>query len=64
MNEIMTSSLAERRSRGRPRRRFIDSINEIWNAVAQEDGTDWQVITYVRQKWEEVVLAVKILNGS
>jgi hypothetical protein len=28
------------------------------------DGADWRVIAYDREKLEEVVLAVKILDGS
>jgi hypothetical protein len=59
----MIWTLAGRRPRGRPRRRWIDSINEIWNAAAH-GGADWRVIAYDREKWEEVVLAVKILDRS
>jgi len=58
----MTCTLAGRRPRGRPRRRWIDSIKEIWHA-ADHGGAEWQVMAYDREKWEEVVLEVKILNG-
>jgi hypothetical protein len=59
----MTWTLAGRRPRGRPRRIWIDSINEIWNAAAH-GGADWRVIAYDREIWEEEVLTVKILDGS
>jgi len=63
IKEVITWKLAGRRPRGRPRRRWIDSINEIRNATAH-DGMDWQCIAYDKEKWKDVVLAVKILNGS
>jgi len=64
IKEIMTWTPTGKRPRGRPRRRWIDSVNEIWNAVGQEVRTNWQIIAQDREKWEEIVLAVKILNGS
>lgn len=27
-------------------------INELWKAIVQEVGTDWQNIAYDREKWE------------
>jgi hypothetical protein len=60
---VMTWTLAGRRPRGKPQRKWIDGKNEIWNA-ATHGGADCRVIAYDREKWEEVVLAVKILDGS
>jgi hypothetical protein len=59
----MTVMLAWTRPRRRPRRRWIDSTNEIWNAAAH-GGADWRIIMYDREKWKEVVLALKILDES
>jgi len=39
-------------------------VNEIWNGAAQEFGTNLQVIGHDREKWEEIVLVVKIFNRS
>jgi len=41
IKEIITWTLAGRRPRERPRRRLIDSVNEIWMTIAQESGADW-----------------------
>jgi hypothetical protein len=38
-------------------------INYNYIAAAY-DGADWRVIAYDREKWKEVVLAVKIFDGS
>jgi hypothetical protein len=63
MPDKRNNDLDANRPRGRPRRRWIDSVNEIWNAVGQEVRTNWRIIAQDREKWEEIVLTVKILNG-
>lgn len=42
IKEIMTWTPTGKRPRGRLRRRWIDSVNEIWNAVGQKVRTNWQ----------------------
>lgn len=62
--EGFTWTLAEIKPRGRSRGRWIDSINELWNAVDLEVRTVWQIIARDGEKWEEVVFALEILCGS
>jgi hypothetical protein len=46
-----------KRPRGRPRKRWKDSIREILEVF----GVDWEQ-AYNRERWKGVVLAAKSLN--
>jgi len=54
INDTDVNEKETKKPRGRPRR-WIDSVNEIRMPIAQEGGIDWQVITYDREKWEEIL---------
>jgi hypothetical protein len=47
------------RPRGRPRKRWGDSVREL----LEEIGGDWEQ-AYNRERWKVLVLAAKSLNGS
>lgn len=45
-----------------PRRRWMDSIRKTMMKLTQSWEIDWN-ISYDREKWKSLVLAVKSLNG-
>jgi len=49
----------KRPRRGKLRKRWKDSVKEL----LEEIGMDWEQ-AYDRERWKEVVLAAKSLNGS
>ncbi|KAE9542653.1 hypothetical protein AGLY_002564 [Aphis glycines] len=55
----LTYMIRGKRPRGRPRKRWKDSVKE----VLEEIGGDWEQ-AYNREQWKELVLAAKSLNGS
>jgi len=59
LKEALTYMTRGKRPRGRPRKRWKDSVKEL----LEEIGVDWEQ-AYDRERWKEVVLAAKSLNGS
>jgi len=55
----LTFMIRGKRPRGRPRKRWKDNVKEL----LEEIGGDWEQ-TYNRERWKELVLAAKSLNGS
>jgi hypothetical protein len=55
----LTYVIRGKRPRGRPRKRWGDSVREL----LEEIGGDWEQ-AYNRERWKELVLAAKSLNGS
>lgn len=54
----MMDRMREKRPRGRPQKRWKDSIKEL----PEEMGTDCEQM-YDKERWKEIVLAAKSLNG-
>uniref|UniRef100_A0A2S2R1L0 Uncharacterized protein n=1 Tax=Sipha flava TaxID=143950 RepID=A0A2S2R1L0_9HEMI len=55
----LTYVIRGKRPRGRPLKRWGDSVREL----LEEIGGDWEQ-AYNRERWKELVLAAKSLNGS
>jgi len=59
LKEALTYMTRGKRPRGRPRKRWKDSVKEL----LEEIGVDWEQ-AYDKERWKEVVLTAKSLNGS
>jgi len=63
MKRIISEEMEGTRPRGRPRRRWMDSVREtVMMKLTQSRVVDWN-ISQNRAKWKDLVSAAKSLNG-
>jgi len=58
----MNKEMEGMRPRGRPRRRWMDSVRETMMELTQSREIDWNT-SYDRERWKGLVIAAKSLNG-
>jgi hypothetical protein len=57
---IMTTKMEGTRKRGRPRKRWIDEVEEDLKIMGIRN---WHAVARDRQEWRKIVLEAKVHNG-
>jgi hypothetical protein len=58
--KIMTIKMEGTRKRGRPRKRWIDEVEEVLKIIGIRN---WNAVAKDRQEWRKIVLETKVHNG-
>jgi hypothetical protein len=58
--KIMTNKMEGTSKRGRPRKRWIDEVEEYFKIMGIRN---WHAVAKGRQEWKEIVLEAKVHNG-
>jgi hypothetical protein len=58
--KIMTTKMKGTRKRGRPRKRWIDEVEEDLKIMGIRN---WHAVARDRQEWRKIVLEAKVRNG-
>jgi hypothetical protein len=60
MSKKMTTKMEGTRKRGRPRKRWIDEVEEDFEIMGIRN---WHAVAKDRQEWRKIVLEAKVHNG-
>jgi hypothetical protein len=58
--KIMKTKMEGKRKRGRPRKRWIDEVEEDLKILGKRN---WHVVASDRQEWRRIILEAKVHNG-